>query len=446
MGNRPVAVLGASFAGCFAAAGLAQGGHEVLLLERDVLPEQPRPRRGVPQGQQPHVLLARGLQEAERLLPGLAQRLRSEGAAPVDTGRLPWLTEWGWLTTGPSIEILSMTRPLLEHVVRDLVLTDSRVTLRDGADVHTLTRHGGAWTVTGTRFPHVRADVVVDATGRSSRQPGWLRTAGLPAPAETVIDARVGYACRLYEGPRGGREGAQIQLSRRTLRGAIALPVEHNRWLIGAVGCGDKRPPREIAGFEAALAALPDPAIADLARSLSPLGDVAVHRQTANRRMRYEELPELPPGLLVVGDALCCFNPIYGQGITVAAIQAAILRDHGDDVVGDRSLRPLLQRLARCTSLPWIVAAGGDAAFPTSSQPPTLAQRLGDAWSRRLLRAAARGDATAADALETAYHLLAPPRTLVRPRAILAGVRGGTGPVPRPEQLPPPQTHPAAGR
>ncbi len=106
----------------------------------------------------------------------------------------------------------------------------------------------------------------------------------------------------------------------------MALPVERGQWLVAAVGLGDRRPPRDPDGFAAFVAALPDPALSAVLRSGEPLGEVAVHRQTGNRRHRYGELRDWPDGLLALGDALCCFDPVYGQGITVAACQALLLR------------------------------------------------------------------------------------------------------------------------
>jgi 2-polyprenyl-6-methoxyphenol hydroxylase-like FAD-dependent oxidoreductase len=436
MGGVDVVVLGGSIAGCCAAAALAGPGRRILLLERDVLPGKPQQRQGVPQSGQPHVFLLRGLREAEALVPGLAERLRACGAVPLDTGRLSWLSEWGWLPQGPPIEILSLTRPLLEHEFRTATLALPGVRLRDGADVRGLTRRGGRWVVRLADRSDVEADVVIDAMGRSSRLATWLQQAGLATPRVSGIDARLGYATRVYAGARPHLPGIVVPINKSTLRGGLALPVEGDRWLIAAIGCGELRPSRDVAGHLAALESLGDPAIAELARTLEPCGDVEVHRRTDNRRLHYERLSGLPPGLLVVGDALCSFNPVYGQGITVASMQGGVLRSHVAALTGSKPLHRLQRRLAACTRLPWLVAAGADAAYPTSSGEATASQRLVDGWGRRLMAAAAAGDATALEALSEAYHLIAPPSALIRPRVVVAGLRGGSGkPVLRPALL-----------
>jgi flavin-dependent dehydrogenase len=172
-------------------------------------------------------------------------------------------------------------------------------------------------------------DLVVDASGRTSRLRTWLPALGVREPRYETVDARVGYASRLYA--RGSEEigvpGIVLLATPDVPRGAVALPVEGDQWLVGAVGFGADRPPRDRAGFEAFLNTLRDPAIAGLAERCEPVSDVFVHRQTANERHAYERVSDWPDGLLVVGDALAAFNPIYGQGITVAAIEALLVKE-----------------------------------------------------------------------------------------------------------------------
>ena len=208
----------------------------------------------------------------------------------------------------------------------------------------------------------IDADVVIDASGRSSRLPHWLAELGVPVPEPVVVDAHLGYACRLYRasGPPPLDTGIVISATPANGRGGIALPVEDDHWLIIGGGYGEHRPSRDPAEFAAYLADLADPAIADLADRLEPVSDVAVYRQTSNRRHRYGLVRSWPANLLVVGDAACAFNPVYGQGMSVAAQQAVRLRDHWG--------RPDLQRrLDRVADFPWSVATSEDLRQPTSA-------------------------------------------------------------------------------
>ena len=197
-------VIGASVAGLFAAAAAAGGAHEVTVLDRDRLPESPTPRPGVPQGEQPHVFLYRGLLAVQELLPGCRQQLLDAGAVPFDTGDMAWLAEQGWLPVGqPEFEVLSLTRPLFEHVIRSRVAELAGVRIRPGAKVAGLRRRERDWEVVLAGGTTVLADRVVDASGRGSRLPVWLAQAGVgPAPVSEV-GTGVGYATRLYGGAPG---------------------------------------------------------------------------------------------------------------------------------------------------------------------------------------------------------------------------------------------------
>lgn len=444
---RDVVVVGASLAGLFAAAAAQRAGCAVTVLERDVVPPGARSRAGVPQGEQPHVFLYRGLLAAEHLLPGLRGDLLAAGAVPFDTGDLAWLGETGWAAGGHrELEILSATRPLFEHVVRSRVLALPGVGLRDGVRVAALERddaeQGGrdaGWQVVPADGPRLRADLVVDASGRGSRLPVWLDALGIGPARVSEVDNRVGYATRSYR-PAAGTPlpaGVVVQLTPGDLTGGIALPVEQGRWLVGSLGVGDHRPGRDPASFAASLRALRDPVLADLVAAAEPDGEVRVHRQTGNRRHHYERLRDWPAGLLVVGDALCAFDPVYGQGVTVAACEAELLARALNRGLRAGDERRLLRRFAALTSVPWAIATSEDLRYPTSSGSPTVWQSVLGGWSRRLGRLSTHGDHRVQVALARVYHLVSPPVTLFHPALVTAVVRArllGEGPpTPRPD-------------
>ena len=430
-----VAVIGASVAGLFAAAATASLGAETTILERDRLPEVPEPRKGVPQGRQAHVLLHRGLLSASDLLPGLREDLIVSGATAFDSGTMPWLGEYGWTPTWlPSYELVSLTRPLLEHVVRGRVQALPGVRIVEDVRATALRRSGAGWQVECEDHDPVEADVVIDASGRSSRMPHWLADLGVHVPEPEVVDAHLGYACRLYRamGPAPLQTGVVIAATPESGRGAIALPVENDDWLVIGGGYGEHRPGRDPAGFAAYLASLPDPAISDVVARLEPVSDVAVYRQTSNRRRRYGLARAWPKGLFVIGDAACAFNPVYGQGMTVAAQQALRLRDHWG--------RPGLQRrLDRVADFCWSLATSEDLRHPTSAGELNLGQRLVGAWSVELARLAAAGDERASWTFAQVYHLMIEPRALFAPALVAdvaqARVRGHGPSAPRPEVL-----------
>jgi len=421
-----VVVLGASLAGLWAAAAAAAAGGRVVLVDRDPAPVRPSARSGVPQGAQPHVFLHRGLRAAEELLPGLRTDLAAVGGISVDTGRLPWLGEHGWLPAHPSYDVVSLTRPLLEHVVRERVLALPGVEVRWGARVAGLTHSGDGWRVRVPDGSDLTARLVVDATGRSSRLRTWLSEIGVSTPEPMIVDAHLGYATQLLEGGPDPRDipGVVVQATPQSPVGGLALPVEGQRWLVTALGFGAQRPPRDADGFAAFLAALPDPALSEIQQLGRPVGEVAVHRQTGNRRQRYGGVQDWPEGLLAVGDALCCFDPIYGQGITVSACQALHLRTALESEGRAGASRRLLRELDRVVDFPWAVAIGQDLQMPSSSGRQTPAQAAVSAWASQVARRAVQGDLRAHQVLMQTYHLEGSATALLHP-ALVASVAIG---------------------
>ncbi len=344
-------------------------------------------------------------------------------------------------------EVVSLTRPLFEQVVRQHVLGLDRVRLLDGTTVKGLRRNSSPghqqWTViTAAGGQIIEADVVVDASGRGSRLPQWLAALGVSAPKVTEIDARVGYATREYkDGPDlGGLSGVVLQLTAKSPRGGLVLPVENGRWLVLAAGAGrGQRPSRDSSGFEAHLRSLPDPAVADFIERSTPCGDVLVYRQTANRRYFYERQRDWPDGLLAIGDAFVTFNPVYGQGITVAACEALVLRDSLEWVTKPGGARKVMRRFASTASLPWEIAVGQDLRQPSSDGHQSQLQQLTNAWARELTRQGAHGNRRAATVMTSLYHLMAKPRVMLHPALFGAVLRAkivGYGPAaPRPAGL-----------
>jgi len=433
-----VVVLGASFTGLLAGAAAARAGHEVTVVERDELSTDPRPRNGVPQSLQPHVLLHRGLLAIEALLPGVEDELLALGGVRFNTGAMPWLGEYGWMPqTDWSYEIVSLTRPVLEHVVRSRVAALPGVRLLGGTTVTGLSEEAGRWEVAVRGGRPLAADIVLDASGRGSRLPHWLTGMGVDVAEPVTVEARVGYASRTYRGRLPLETGVVVAAVPATQTGGLVLPVEDDRWLVCAVGFGEHRPGRDPEAFLDALSALRDPAVYDIARALEPEGDVRVHRQTGNRRYAYGRAGGWRRGLLVVGDALCAFDPVYGQGITVAAVQAEMLATALVRPPTTLSAtRRLQRRLGAVADLPWSVATSEDLRMPSSDGEQDLRQRLSTVWTRRMVRLAAGGDEQCTRAFASVYHLMGSPSQLFGPRVVSAILRSCIRGVPTPAARP----------
>jgi 2-polyprenyl-6-methoxyphenol hydroxylase-like FAD-dependent oxidoreductase len=367
-------VLGASISGLLAARVLVEHHDRVTLVDRDLVPGLTGPRRGVPQGRHIHALHPRGLQILDELFPGLADALVADGAVAADVGaRIRSIVSGHRLRQAP-LGLLGVlcSRPFLEERIRARVLALPRVEFLHGA-ASGLTSSEDGRRITGTRIvpdggdaSALPADLVVDATGRGSRSPTALAELGYGRPVEDRVEIGLAYATRTFRlrpGALGG-DAAVVQAATPThRRSGFVAAVEGGRHLATLAGVLGDVPPTDAASFAAFARSLPFPDIADALVGAEPLdGGVAI-RFPASVRRRYERMPALPDGLLVVGDGVCSFNPVYGQGMTVAALEASLLRDMlARDPAPDP--RQWYRAVARVVDGPWQVAVGADLAFP----------------------------------------------------------------------------------
>lgn len=420
-------VLGGSMAGLLAARVLADAYPEVVIVERDALPDGCAHRRGVPHGRHAHALLARGQEALEELFPGLTAELVAAGA-PAGDMLADVRCHFGGhrFRQGPTgLVVLCASRPALEGHVRARVRALPSVRFLDRCDVAGLAVSPDGRRVTGARVirradgsaaEEIDADLVVDATGRGSRTPAWLAELGFPAPAVEQVRIGVGYASRGYRLDRAtvGALGILVAPTPDRPRGGVLGALEGDRYLLTLCGVLGDHPPTDPAGFAAFARSLPVPDIADALHGAEPLDEPVAFRFPASVRHRYERLLRFPDGLVVLGDALCSINPIYGQGMSVAALEALALRGHLD-----RGVRPLrvLRDLAAVVDAPWEIATGGDLTFPAVPGRRTLRTRLVGRYVGRV-HAAAAADAALGGAFLRVAGLVDRPEALLRPRIV----------------------------
>jgi 2-polyprenyl-6-methoxyphenol hydroxylase-like FAD-dependent oxidoreductase len=420
-------VLGASMAGLLAARVLADAYAQVTVIDRDQLPPTGIHRRGVPHGRHTHALLARGQQALEELFPGLTAELVAHGVPAGDVlGNGRWYLGGHRLRqTHTGLVALCASRPFLEGHVRGRVRALPNVGFLDACAILGLATTPDGGRVTGTRVRRwtdggaeqvLDADLVVDATGRGSRTPLWLEALGYPRPPTEQVRIGLGYATRTYRLPPDALSedlGVLHAPTPQHPRGGALLLVEDGRWMVTLAGMLGDHPPTDPDGFLAFSRSLRFPDIYQVIRDGEPLDDPVGFRFPASVRRRYERLRQFPDGLLVMGDAVCSFNPIYGQGMSVAALEALALRRHLRRGVIPQPRRWFCD-LARVVDVPWDIAVGGDLAFPGVQGRRTTKVRLVNAYLARL-HAAAAHDADLASAFMRVAGLVAPPRSLLRP-------------------------------
>jgi 2-polyprenyl-6-methoxyphenol hydroxylase-like FAD-dependent oxidoreductase len=425
-------VIGGSIAGMLAGSVLAKVCDRVLVIERGELPDTAVPRPGVPQGLHAHGLLAGGLYALEQLLPGLIDELENSGCPSGDNLRdAAWVLAGRRLALGDSgVRGLTVDRPRLEHAIRRRVAALPNLRIQTGTRVLGLLTdaervRGVRVTATPNVEEQLTSDLVVDASGRYSDLPRWLTVLGLEAPAVEEIALETHYASRIYaKRPQHLQGGIALLVVSDPLvpRGGVALAIDQQRWLVSEYAIGGQRPAHDHAGFVAFARTLASPALAEILEDSEPLSATRSLRFPSSVRRRYERLRHFPRGLLVCGDALASFNPTFGQGITVAAKQLALLRDLSQRVPLAELGKAFFRQSAPIVDIAWNAAAGRSFLYPGVVGRPTLKMRLSNAYLPRVV-AAAHDDVEVATALLEVMHFLAPPARLFAPRVFAACFR-----------------------
>lgn len=426
-------VVGASIGGLLAGLVLAEVCDRVLLVERGELPDTPVPRAGVPQGLHAHGLLAGGLEALEQLLPGLQQELENSGCPTGDNLRdAAWVFSGRRLALGDSgVRGMTVARPALEHAIRRRVAGLSNLQIRAGTRVTGLLCEAGR--VRGLRVSGasgveetLAADVVVDASGRHSELPEWLRALGLATPRIEEIALPTYYASRTYvRRPHHLNGGIALAVvsSPEVPRGGIALALDHQRWIVSQYALGGERPPQDQAGFVRFARTLASPALAEILEDSEPLSETRTLRFPSSIRRHYAGLRDFPKGLLACADALASFNPTFGQGITVAAKQAVLLRD----LCTHMPVADVGEAFFRCAApiidVAWSASAGRTFLYPGVVGRPTLKMRIANAYLPRVV-ARAHDDPDVATAFLEVLQFLAPPGRLFAPGVMLRVLAG----------------------
>jgi 2-polyprenyl-6-methoxyphenol hydroxylase-like FAD-dependent oxidoreductase len=382
--------------GLMAASALSAHFDHVTVLERDALPERPEARMGTPQARHPHVLLLSGQQVLEQMFPGVLAQLEAAGAQKARLGRDIWWERPGF-DPFPRRDLgydnFFMSRPLLEFVCRSRVEGLKSVSLLSRSRVEEIEVDDSRNTVTGVRFTSgegtvstLACDLVVDASGRGALTLAVLDSLGFPRPPETEIGVDIAYASAVFETPDDAptewKAIMHFPRAPENSRGAFLFSIEDGRWIIGLGGAHGDSPPGDTDGYMAFLGSLRRSTIFDAVRKARRVSDIARFAFPCSLRRHFETLQSFPRGLAPIADAISRFNPLFGQGMSVAAQEVTALsdllrsRETSADPL-DGLAEAFFQQIQPLLATPWSIAEN-DFIYPQTrgQRPPDIEGRF----------------------------------------------------------------------
>ena len=394
-------VIGGGIAGLLTARILSGHFSKVIVLEKDKYPKEKGPRNGTPQANHIHVFLVKGMQTIINLFPGIEKKLLSQGGHKIDViSKAKFKFPTGWARNFNSdMNTIVCSRQLLEFTIRQEILEKYlNIKIIENTRVIGLatTTYSEQKIITGVNVIYgngnnnddyidktttINANLVVDASGRRSDTPIWFEKIGLERPNETKINSFIGYAGRRVQllstqsSPLLSNYKVVVVFTNppNNPRMAVMTAIEDNQWQLGLLGIGKTYPPTDEKGFLDFAKELGVEDVYKTVRDAKPISNIYGYREDGSRLYHYEKLKKWPKNFIVLGDAVSAFNPIYAQGVTVAAIQSKILdnllykykKNHTAALKKGFEIK-FQRKIAKLNSLPWLLGTSEDLRWPTT--------------------------------------------------------------------------------
>lgn len=431
-GGSHAVVIGASTTGLISAGAVARHFARVTVIDRDTLPDEPLWRKGAPQSRHVHVLLSGGRNIMDNYFPGFTTEMVERDAQLIDMAEdIAWYHSGGWKLRFPSgVMLLSLSKGFLEWSLRRRVAQIPNIAIRDKCGIKGLhVEHGHVKGVVLDDGATLQADLVIDASGRSSRSAQWLQAAGFGTPHITELPVDVGYSTRVFA-PTSVRHDWRALLvhpKHPDTRCAVLLPIEDNRWQVTLVGWRGDHPPGDEEGFMEWTKGLATPDFYKAIEKAQALEPVRQWRFPSNLRRHYDKLASMPDGIVIVGDACVSINPIYAQGMSHGAIGASILdqclfEQRARASAGQSPVAGLTRRFQKKYSKLidecWMTSTTEDYGATDGVVDTTLRTKALN-WYMSKVNELTWADKSAAKAFLDVMHFLSPPKTLFRPSFVM---------------------------
>ncbi len=428
-------IIGGSIAGLSAARALSPYYEKVIIIERDENPDTYKPRKAAPQSHHVHLLLRRGEIALNALFPGLSDELLSCGAARIDSSQdIRWHHYGSWkLHYDSGLKIMVQSRPLLEQLIRERIKGLDNLEYYYGYQVKNLNLSADGHSIAGVNIEKMadrseiislNSDLLIDASGRGSKTPQWLQELGFSAAQETSIGIGLSYSTRSYRAPEGiefdWRLLVQSPQAPHDTRGGYVFHLENNQWLVTLNGYSGEVTPKNNDAFSEYAKNLAEPDVYDAMQKLEPTGEVKSYSVPETIRRHYEKLQNMPQGLIVMGDASCTFDPVFGQGISVAAQEALALSEmlaketpSSMATAGKR----FHKKAATIVDIPWMLSSNEDFRYPATKGEKSPELPILHWYSKQIFELSAI-DEEVFDAFAHVLHLLKGIETFFKPSIV----------------------------
>lgn len=431
--GKHAVVLGSSIAGLLAGRILSEHFERVTIVERDALKDTPEARKGAPQSRHTHVLLAKGATILAQLFPGFFEEIVESGSICAEMADACWFHFGHWkVRARTGVPAYLQSRELLEWKVRQRVKALENVEFLDQRSAVNYLTTPDRSRITGLRLRRLGgeteteeslegADLVVDASGRGSQAPRWLEQLGYARVEETLIKVDLGYTSRTFQrSPDSNRDWKIMAIypkpPEQRAFGYLS-PIENDRWIVSLGGWLNEHAPMDDAGFLDFARRLPRPDIYETIKDAQPLSPLVVHKFPGSQRRHFNRMERFPEGLVVMGDALCSISPVYGQGMTIAALEAMMLDEslsqHGRDAA-----QHYRRKVDSVLELPWRMGTGEDLRYPEATGPRPAGLGL-QHWYANKINELAAHDPSVVQGFVKVMHMLDSPAVLATPSILL---------------------------
>jgi 2-polyprenyl-6-methoxyphenol hydroxylase-like FAD-dependent oxidoreductase len=424
--NRAV-VAGGSIAGKLAARVLSEFFNEVIIIEKDKNADSITNRKGVPQSAHGHVLLKSGEEILEDFFPGIIQELSQKGARKSDfAGDLLWSHHGSQkIRFDSDVFISQQSRPLLEKQIQKRLEKVSNIHFRFGCKVKNLLMDKNeiikvVFEDEEGLITELSTDLIIDATGAAALHNQWLRDLGFGIPPKTEVKVNLFYASMVYKGFSPGLMDWHSLLAYpdppEIDRGGTISPIEGNRMLVTLIGYGANNIPNDLDSFMDYAKTLKHPDFYEVIKNEIPCSDkIEVYRFPALHRYHFEKLKDLPSGLLVIGDAACRIDPVFAQGMSLAAMEAKALKGLLMEQTTKKQLtKSYHKKVGRILGIPWLIALTEDFRFRTTSGRKPIGLPILQWFVKKVVAASAYNEDVYTKFIQV-LHLKKHPITLASP-------------------------------